>query len=95
MTLQRIRCCETIVLKTEISEEAAKGQCDARYCSPLWKMRSSTDKENVPLTIRLKAWVGRTLYISIIDDARDLTKKKAGEDGVPKSSKMSGTACTM
>ena len=92
LTLQRIRCCETIVLKTEISEEAAKASVMRRLLQPIVENAVIHGiKENVPLTIRLKAWVGEeTLYISIIDDGKGFDQEKAGEDGVPKSSKMSG-----
>ena len=92
LTLQRIRCCETIVLKTEISEEAAKASVMRLLLQPIVENAVIHGiKENVPLTIRLKAWVGEeTLYISIIDDGKGFDKEKAGEDGVPKSSKMSG-----
>ena len=92
LTLQRIRCCETIVLKTEISEEAAKACVMRLLLQPIVENAVIHGiKENVPLTIRLKAWVGEeTLYISIIDDGKGFDQEKAGEDGVPKSSKMSG-----
>lgn len=92
LTLQRIRCCETIVLKTEISEEAAKTSVMRLLLQPIVENAVIHGiKENVPLTIRLKAWVGEeTLYISIIDDGKGFDQEKAGEDGVPKSSKMSG-----
>lgn len=92
LTLQRIRCCETIVLKTEISEEAAKASVMRLLLQPIVENAVIHGiKENVPLTIRLKAWVGKeTLYISIIDDGKGFDQEKAGEDGVPKSSKMSG-----
>lgn len=92
LTLQRIRCCETIVLKTEISEEAAKASVMRLLLQPIVENAVIHGiKENVPLTIRLKAWVGKeTLYISIIDDGKGFDPEKAGEDGVPKSSKMSG-----
>mgnify|MGYP002529562139 FL=1 len=92
LTLQRIRCCETIVLKTEISEEAAKASVMRLLLQPIVENAVIHGiKENVPLTIRLKAWVGEeTLYISIIDDGKGFDPEKAGEDGVPKSSKMSG-----
>lgn len=92
LTLQRIRCCETIVLKTEISEEAAKASVMRLLLQPIVENAVIHGiKENVPLTIRLKAWVGEeTLYISIIDDSKGFDQEKAGEDGVPKSSKMSG-----
>lgn len=92
LTLQRIRCCETIVLKTEISEEAAKASVMRLLLQPVVENAVIHGiKENVPLTIRLKAWVGEeTLYISIIDDGKGFDQEKAGEDGVPKSSKMSG-----
>ena len=92
LTLQRIRCCETIVLKTEISGEAAKASVMRLLLQPIVENAVIHGiKENVPLTIRLKAWVGEeTLYISIIDDGKGFDQEKAGEDGVPKSSKMSG-----
>lgn len=92
LTLQRIRCCETIVLKTEISEEAAKASVMRLLLQPIVENAVIHGiKENVPLTIRLKAWVGEeTLYISIIDDGKGFDQENAGEDGVPKSSKMSG-----
>ena len=92
LTLQRIRCCETIVLKTEISEEAQKASAMRLLLQPIVENAVIHGiKENVPLTIRLKAWVGEeTLYISIIDDGKGFDQEKAGEDGVPKSSKMSG-----
>lgn len=92
LTLQRIRCCETIVLKTEISEEAAKASVMRLLLQPIVENAVIHGiKENVPLTIRLKAWVGEeTLYISIIDDGKGFDQEKAGEDGVPKSSKVSG-----
>lgn len=92
LTLQRIRCCETIVLKTEISKEAAKASVMRLLLQPIVENAVIHGiKENVPLTIRLKAWVGEeTLYISIIDDGKGFDQEKAGEDGVPKSSKMSG-----
>lgn len=92
LTLQRIRCCETIVLKTEISEEAAKASVMSLLLQPIVENAVIHGiKENVPLTIRLKAWVGKEmLYISIIDDGKGFDQEKAGEDGVPKSSKMSG-----
>lgn len=92
LTLQRIRCCETIMLKTEISEEAAKASVMRLLLQPIVENAVIHGiKENVPLTIRLKAWVGEeTLYISIIDDGKGFDQEKAGEDGVPKSSKMSG-----
>ena len=92
LTLQRIRCCETIVLKTEISEEAAKASVMRLLLQPIVENAVIHGiKENVPLTIRLKAGVGEeTLYISIIDDGKGFDQEKAGEDGVPKSSKMSG-----
>lgn len=92
LTLQRIRCCETIVLKTEISEEAAKASVMRLLLQPIVENAVIHGiKENVPLTIRLKAWVGEeTLYISIIDDGKGFDQEKAGEDGVPKSRKMSG-----
>lgn len=92
LTLQRIRCCETIVLKTEISEEAAKASVMRLLLQPIVENAVIHGiKENVPLTIRLKAWVGEErLYISIIDDGKGFDQEKAGEDGVPKSSKMSG-----
>ena len=92
LTLQRIRCCETIVLKTEISEEAEKASVMRLLLQPIVENAVIHGiKENVPLTIRLKAWVGEeTLYISIIDDGKGFDQEKAGEDGVPKSSKMSG-----
>ena len=92
LTLQRIRCCETIVLKTEISEEAAKASVMRLLLQPIVENAVIHGiKENVPLTIRLKAWVGEeTLYISIIDDGKGFDQEKAGEDGAPKSSKMSG-----
>lgn len=92
LTLQRIRCCETIVLKTEISEEAAKASVMRLLLHPIVENAVIHGiKENIPLTIRLKAWVGEeTLYISIIDDGKGFDQEKAGEDGVPKSSKMSG-----
>lgn len=92
LTLQRIRCCETIVLKTEISEETAKASVMRLLLQPIVENAVIHGiKENVPLTIRLKAWVGEeTLYISIIDDGKGFDQEKAGEDGVPKSSKMSG-----
>lgn len=92
LTLQRIRCCETIVLKTEISEEAAKASVMRLLLQPIVENAVIHGiKENVPLAIRLKAWVGEeTLYISIIDDGKGFDQEKAGEDGVPKSSKMSG-----
>lgn len=92
LTLQRIRCCETIVLKTEISEEAAKASVMRLLLQPIVENAVIHGiKENIPLTIRLKAWVGEeTLYISIIDDGKGFDQEKAGEDGVPKSSKMSG-----
>lgn len=92
LTLQRIRCCETIVLKTEISEEAAKASVMRLLLQPIVENAVIHGiKENVPLTIRLKAWVGEeTLYISIIDDGKGFDQEKAGEDDVPKSSKMSG-----
>ena len=92
LTLQRIRCCETIVLKTEISEEAAKASVMRLLLQPIAENAVIHGiKENIPLTIRLKAWVGKeTLYISIIDDGKGFDQEKAGEDGVPKSSKMSG-----
>ena len=92
LTLQRIRCCETIVLKTEISEEAAKASVMRLLLQPIVENAVIHGiKENVPLTIRLKAWVGEeTLYISLIDDGKGFDQEKAGEDGVPKSSKMSG-----
>ena len=92
LTLQRIRCCETIVLKTEISEEAAKASVMRLLLQPIVENAVIHGiKENVPLTIRLKAWVGEeTLYISIIHDGKGFDQEKAGEDGVPKSSKMSG-----
>ena len=92
LTLQRIRCCETIVLKTEISEEAAKASVMRLLLQPIVENAVIHGiKENVPLTIRLKAWVGEeTLYISIIDDGKGFDQEKAVEDGVPKSSKMSG-----
>lgn len=92
LTLQRIRCCETIVLKTEISEEAAKASVMRLLLQPIVENAVIHGiKENIPLTIRLKAWVGEeTLYISIIDDGKGFDQEKAGEDSVPKSSKMSG-----
>lgn len=92
LTLQRIRCCETIVLKTEISEEAAKASVMRLLLQPIVENAVIHGiKENVPLTIRLKAWVGKEmLYISIIDDGKGFDQEKAGEDGVPKNSKMSG-----
>lgn len=92
LTLQRIRCCETIVLKTEISEEAAKASVMRLLLQPIVENAVIHGiKENIPLTIRLKAWVWKeTLYISIIDDGKGFDPEKAGEDGVPKSSKMSG-----
>ena len=92
LTLQRIRCCETIVLKTEISEEAAKASVMRLLLQPIVENAVIHGiKENIPLTIRLKAWVGKEmLYISIIDDGKGFDQEKAGEDGVPKSSKMSG-----
>ena len=92
LTLQRIRCCETIVLKTEISEEAAKASVMRLLLQPIVENAVIHGiKENIPLTIRLKAWVGEeTLYISIIDDGKGFDQEKTGEDGVPKSSKMSG-----
>lgn len=92
LTLQRIRCCETIVLKTEISEEAAKASVMRLLLQPIVENAVIHGiKENVPLTIRLKAWVGKEmLYISIIDDGKGFDQEKAGEDAVPKSSKMSG-----
>ena len=92
LTLQRIRCCETIVLKREISEEAAKASVMRLLLQPIVENAVIHGiKENIPLTIRLKAWVGEeTLYISIIDDGKGFDQEKAGEDGVPKSSKMSG-----
>ena len=92
LTLQRIRCCETIVLKTEISEEAAKASVMRLLLQPIVENAVIHGiKENIPLPIRLKAWVGEeTLYISIIDDGKGFDQEKAGEDGVPKSSKMSG-----
>lgn len=92
LTLQRIRCCETIVLKTEISEEAAKASVMRLLLQPIVENAVIHGiKENIPLTIRLKAWVGEeTLYISIIDDGKGFDQEKAGEYGVPKSSKMSG-----
>lgn len=92
LTLQRIRCCETIVLKTEISEEAAKASVMRLLLQPIVENAVIHGiKENVPLTIRLKAWVGKEmLYISIIDDGKGFDQEKAGEVGVPKSSKMSG-----
>lgn len=92
LTLQRIRCCETIVLKTEISEEAAKASVMRLLLQPIVENAVIHGiKENIPLTIRLKAWVGEeTLYISIIDDGKGFDQEKAGEDGVQKSSKMSG-----
>lgn len=92
LTLQRIRCCETIVLKTEISEEAVKASVMRLLLQPIVENAVIHGiKENIPLTIRLKAWVGEeTLYISIIDDGKGFDQEKAGEDGVPKSSKMSG-----
>ena len=92
LTLQRIRCCETIVLKTEISEEAAKASVMRLLLQPIVENAVIHGiKENVPLTIRLKAWVGKEmLYISIIDDGKGFDQEKAVEDGVPKSSKMSG-----
>lgn len=92
LTLQRIRCCETIVPKTEISEEAAKASVMRLLLQPIVENAVIHGiKENIPLTIRLKAWVGEeTLYISIIDDGKGFDQEKAGEDGVPKSSKMSG-----
>lgn len=92
LTLQRIRCCETIVLKTEISEEAAKASVMRLLLQPIVENAVIHGiKENVPLTIRLKAWVGKEMpYISIIDDGKGFDQEKAGEDGVPKSSKMSG-----
>lgn len=92
LTLQRIRCCETIVLKREISKEAAKASVMRLLLQPIVENAVIHGiKENVPLTIRLKAWVGEeTLYISIIDDGKGFDQEKAGEDGVPKSSKMSG-----
>lgn len=92
LTLQRIRCCETIVLKTEISEEAAKASVMRLLLQPIVENAVIHGiKENIPLTIRLKAWVGEeTLYISIIDDGKGFDQENAGEDGVPKSSKMSG-----
>lgn len=92
LTLQQIRCCETIVLKREISEEAAKASVMRLLLQPIVENAVIHGiKENVPLTIRLKAWVGEeTLYISIIDDGKGFDQEKAGEDGVPKSSKMSG-----
>ena len=92
LTLQRIRCCETIVLKTEISEEAAKASVMRLLLQPIVENAVIHGiKENIPLTIRLKAWVWKeTLYISIIDDGKGFDQEKAGEDGVPKSSKMSG-----
>lgn len=92
LTLQRIRCCETIVLKTEISKEAAKASVMRLLLQPIVENAVIHGiKENVPLTLRLKAWVGEeTLYISIIDDGKGFDQEKADEDGVPKSSKMSG-----
>ena len=92
LTLQRIRCCQTIVLKTEISAEAAKASVMRLLLQPIVENAVIHGiKENIPLTIRLKAWVGEeTLYISIIDDGKGFDQEKAGEDGVPKSSKMSG-----
>lgn len=92
LTLQRIRSCETIMLKTEISEEAAKASVMRLLLQPIVENAVIHGiKENIPLTIRLKAWVGKeTLYISIIDDGKGFDQEKAGEDGVPKSSKMSG-----
>ena len=92
LTLQRIRSCETIMLKTEISEEAAKASVMRLLLQPIAENAVIHGiKENIPLTIRLKAWVGKeTLYISIIDDGKGFDQEKAGEDGVPKSSKMSG-----
>lgn len=92
LTLQRIRCCETIVLKREISKEAAKASVMRLLLQPIVENAVIHGiKENVPLTIRLKAWVGEeTLYISIIDDGKGFDQEKADEDGVPKSSKMSG-----
>lgn len=78
MTLQRIRCCETIVLKTEISEEAAKASVMRLLLQPIVENAVIHGiKENVPLTIRLKAWVGEeTLYISIIDDGKGFDQEK-------------------
>ena len=77
LTLQRIRCCETIVLKTEISEEAAKASVMRLLLQPI--------VENAVIH-----GIKETLYISIIDDGKGFDQEKAGEDGVPKSSKMSG-----
>ena len=87
LTLQRIRCCETIVLKTEISEEAAKASVMRLLLQPIVENAVIHGiKENVPLTIRLKAWVGEeTLYISIIDDGKGFDQEKAGEDGATKN----------
>ena len=92
LTLQRIRSCETIMLKTEISEEAAKASVMRLLLQPIVENAVIHGiKENIPLTIRLKTWVGKeTLYISIIDDGKGFDPEKADEDGVPKSSKMSG-----
>lgn len=92
LTLQRIRSCETIILKTDITEEAAKASVMRLLLQPIVENAVIHGiKENIPLTIRLNAWVQEeTLNIIITDDGKGFDPEKAGEDGVPKSSKMSG-----
>ena len=92
LTLQRIRSCETIILKTDMTEEAAKASVMRLLLQPIVENAVIHGiKENIPLTIRLNAWVQEgTLNIIITDDGKGFDPEKAGEDGVPKSSKMSG-----
>ena len=92
LTLQRIRSCETIILKTDMTEEAAKASVMRLLLQPIVENAVIHGiKENIPLTIRLNAWVQEgTLNIIITDDGKGFDPVKAGEDGVPKSSKMSG-----
>lgn len=92
LTLQRIRSCETIILKTDMTEEAAKASVMRLLLQPIVENAVIHGiKENIPLTIWLNAWVQEgTLNIIITDDGKGFDPEKAGEDGVPKSSKMSG-----
>lgn len=92
LTLQRIRSCETIVLKTDIDEQASSAAVMRLLLQPVVENAVIHGiKENIPLTIQLSAKVRQgMMHISIKDDGKGFDSGKAGTDGVPKSSKMSG-----
>lgn len=92
LTLQRVRSCETIVLSLDISEQAARASVMRLLLQPIVENAVIHGiKENIPLTIWLSAHMEQgMLHISIRDDGRGFESTKSDEDGVPKSSKMSG-----